>query len=678
MNANDNAPDAAAAPAEAPQPAPKPWYVPDTDLLIAKLATAVFFLAILFFYPFADVYEFDPDEGNRLMIAKLVSEGHSLYSDIWNDQPPLMTYILRIWCGIFGWEVNAARVLTLILASVMAFAGYDAIRTAFSTSETLGGRVAGHVGGLTWMLLLPIVDQFLRLSVSAMVGLPSIAFAVLSVWGFVRWVVSSRQSWLIASGVFMGCSLMIKAFTGFLLPILGLAILICAFFALRKGQPYWKVLPAPALWSVVVIGFCALLLLAIVPISDFDQLYKPHAAGAQVDIGSAENPSLARLASYVEMEQWLFVLAGVGAIGVAVRQKWALLVFAAWCVLGYIGLRNHAPIWYHHGLLITIPAALLSGALVASVIDGAWPFQLRLTSFASLGIGAAGIIFFGLLIAQYQQQPYFTFAQQLEGQSAQHRFYTALVGEIQQLNPDNNVIVTDRQMYALNAGVSIPPDHGLTTSKRVDTGNLTTEEILAEINEYQPNQIVLVRAVLKALGRDIATATISDYQPLVNRPGEALIMIKRALFPEDPASLLTAAAAEVPEAGFAWVLIGDQQRQSGDLVAAIASYERALSAQLDPRSFMQVASFYVQQRAFSQDPAVRNPAKAEPVLQAMLPFMRGRQLGSYYEFAGQVAAAGGNRPAAVERLTKALQIAQQANDTAAMQRINAMLQRLRQ
>jgi hypothetical protein len=665
-------------PTDVDVPKPRPWYSPDPDVLIARLVAAAFFLSILLLYPYSEVYEFDPDEGNRLMIAKLVSEGHALYGEIWNDQPPLMTFVLRAWCGIFGWDVNAARVLTLILASVMAFAGYDAIRTAFSVSGRFSSRVAGHVGGLVWVLLLPLVDTFLRLSVSAMVGLPSIAFAVLAVWAFVHWTVSNRQSWLIASGVLMGCSLMIKAFTGFLLPILGVAILITATLCLRKGDPLWKVLPAPAIWSVAVIGFCAALLLAVVPIGDFSQLVAPHLKGTDVDIGGADDASLVRLASYVGQAKWLFWLAGIGVVAVAVQRKWSLLVVAAWCVVGYVGLRNHAPIWYHHAVLITIPAALMAGALFAAVIDGLWPFRLRVETLVSAVTGISGVVVLVLLLVQFAGRPHPTFGEMRQAESARHRYFTALIDEVQKLNPGNTVIVTDRQMYALNAGVSIPPNHGLTTSKRVDTGNLTADEFISEIETYQPNQVVLVRAVLKALGNEIGRAIANDYEPLIMIPRQAAVYVRRSIMPEDRLALLTAAAEAEPESGFAWVLIGQERLKRGDGPAAMYAYERALSGDLDPRTYLQLAQQYIQQRAFSQDPTIRNPAKAEPVLQRMLELSGGRMPHSYYELAAAVAAAQGNRASAIERLRIALQLAQQAGDQIAIQRINTSLQRFQQ
>lgn len=683
MDTETTTPSADASPGQSPPediapPKQRPWYSPDPDVLIARLVAAAFFLSILMLYPYSDVYEFDPDEGNRIMIAKLVSEGHALYGDIWNDQPPLMTFVLRAWCGIFGWDVNAARVLTLLITSVMAFAGYDAIRTAFSSDGTLSSRVAGHVGGLVWVLLLPLVDTFLRLSVSAMVGLPSIAFAVLAVWAYVRWTVSNRQSWLIASGVLMGCSLMIKAFTGFLLPIMGVAVLITAYLCMRKGDPLWKVLPAPAIWSAAVIGFCAALLLAVVPISDFSQLVAPHLKGADVDIGGADDASLRRLAAYVGQAKWLFWLAGIGVVAVALQRKWSLLVFAAWCVVGYIGLRNHAPIWYHHAVLITIPAALMAGALFAAVINGLWPFRLRIVTLASAVTGIPGVVVLIVLLVQFAGRPHSTFSELRLAESARHRYFTALIGEIQKLAPGNNVIVTDRQMYALNAGVSIPPNHGLTTSKRVDTGNLTADEFISEIEKYQPNQVVLVRAVLKALGNDIGQAIAKDYEPLIMIPRQAAIYVLRSILPEDRLALLTAAAETEPESGFAWVLIGQEQSKRGDGPAAMNAYERALSGDLDPRTYMQLAQQYIQQRAFSKDPAIRNPAKAEPVLQRMLALSGGRMPHTYYELAAAVAAAQGNRASAIERSRIALQLAKQAGDQAAIQRINAALQRIQQ
>ena len=62
----------------------------------------LFFLFVWSWHPFHDVFEFDPDEGNNVIKALMLAEGHALYAEIWSDQPPLFTHLLRGWFALTG------------------------------------------------------------------------------------------------------------------------------------------------------------------------------------------------------------------------------------------------------------------------------------------------------------------------------------------------------------------------------------------------------------------------------------------------------------------------------------------------------------------------------------------------------------------------------------------------
>ncbi len=52
--------------------------------------------------PYADPRDWDYDEGINLMKVLLVDRGYALYTDIWSDQPPLLTAMLSWWFKPFG------------------------------------------------------------------------------------------------------------------------------------------------------------------------------------------------------------------------------------------------------------------------------------------------------------------------------------------------------------------------------------------------------------------------------------------------------------------------------------------------------------------------------------------------------------------------------------------------
>ena len=57
---------------------------------------------VILFYPFRFAFELDADEGVNLMKSLLVNQGAELYTDVWSDQPPVLTYLIAALFQIVG------------------------------------------------------------------------------------------------------------------------------------------------------------------------------------------------------------------------------------------------------------------------------------------------------------------------------------------------------------------------------------------------------------------------------------------------------------------------------------------------------------------------------------------------------------------------------------------------
>ena len=78
-----------------------PWQA-RVDRWGALASGAAFALVMLCLYNFAAPFEFDSDEGVNVMKALLLAHGHALYSEVWNDQPPLLSWFLRCRGSVSG------------------------------------------------------------------------------------------------------------------------------------------------------------------------------------------------------------------------------------------------------------------------------------------------------------------------------------------------------------------------------------------------------------------------------------------------------------------------------------------------------------------------------------------------------------------------------------------------
>jgi hypothetical protein len=445
----------------------------------------LFFAGVALTVPIADPREFDFDEGVNLIKALLVRRGFSLYSQIWSDQPPLFTALLARWFAWFGESVTSSRFLVLLFSALLLWSFFQVVRRTTSWPAALAATVA-----------LVLSEQYVRLSVSVMIGLPALALAMLSVYLFV--VASDKANdaqrpWLMAlSGLVFALSLQTKLFTvvvGLVLAgYLALDIVLC----LRRGQSPRRSLTLAIAWSATLLAvFLGLGLL----LSSFnlDQLLGTHLGGQTRAAFSIEDNvrfigrALVRHAPYV-------LLALAGGVWAARRSKRQVILPAGWLVLALVALLAEKPVQYHYALLLTIPLAWLSAYGVdACIAVFAGLGRASKPAVAWLGrLGGASLAVVLPVLMVFQLVP------------LQLRLPKEVLGGIpydgwvlSRLCPNGHadpaLVWSDRPYYAFLAGQPEPPGIAVVTGKRFASGQLDEGEILAALQAARPRYVVLER-----------------------------------------------------------------------------------------------------------------------------------------------------------------------------------------
>ncbi len=152
----------------------------------------------------------DGDEAFNLAKARLVSAGHTLYGDVWSDQPPLFTWMLAAWERLLGIglydDATAGRVLVLWLSSVVVFVAADLARRA--AGETPRRVAAACVAAVVLVLGS---KAFLQLAGSIMIGLPALSLATLSLYlAFLATRARWQTGWSAVAGVVLGLAFLVK------------------------------------------------------------------------------------------------------------------------------------------------------------------------------------------------------------------------------------------------------------------------------------------------------------------------------------------------------------------------------------------------------------------------------------------------------------------------------------
>jgi 4-amino-4-deoxy-L-arabinose transferase-like glycosyltransferase len=451
--------------------------------LLPLLLPLLFFITMFLFFPFRERFEFDVDEGYEGMKALLLARGHPLYTETWSDQPPLFTYLLAVCIRFFGTDINATRVLVLLFSTALLAVAAQIL------GATWGGWHA--LAGVLFIFLLPFYNT---LSVSVMVAVPIMTFSMFSLLALMAWHERHQERWLILSALALVLAVFTKLFMAFLAPIFILGLLLDERARLREGHSWPKILRPALLWSLTfaLITFAAGVIL-VGPIG-IKQVLGIHLSApinkAYLDLIQS------RSITYYLVDSWpILFLATIGYHFVVLERRWISYYLLVWTTFAFIMLFFYAPVWYHHQLLITFPAAMLAGIAVGEALRSL-PQILRARPLpnrqAILTFSTLAGLFFTLItrlpatLPDFDRPPvYITKAAHTPW--AGQMFLTKMTNHASK----THWVVTTLTMYAFRTGLSVPPVLAVPSYKRIANGELTEEQIIAIVDEYKPEQVLL-------------------------------------------------------------------------------------------------------------------------------------------------------------------------------------------
>ncbi len=449
------------------------------------ISVAAFFLLIFLFYPFRARFEFDPDEGINAIKALMLARGFPLYSQIWSDQPPVFTYLLAITLRLTRFDINIARTFVLILSSILLLSAALFVRLSWSTLHALFA-----------VLLIALLPFYASLSVSVMIGLPALTFAMLSLLALGAWHTSRRNFWLFISALALGLSAFTKIFTLFLVPIFLLGILM-DYQPASNQKHIWRSRLTPAfLWGVSFTALSLLVSLIFIGPAYLPELFNTHLAARTVELYESLGKTLS-ITAYIR-PSWPFVLlAFCGSVFAIIQKKWLTFYLLAWSATAYLLLAFHTPVWYHHQLLVTVPLAMLAAIGIAEAVLT----LLRNRSLHSLIqwetlIALVSIAGFVLILVARVPPIYYNFrlpAYLIEPVAKPAGHEEEILSNLRQYAANSNWIFTDVPMYAFRVGLPIPPPLAVISEKRLTTGTLSEDDIIKYVDEYQPAEILLGR-----------------------------------------------------------------------------------------------------------------------------------------------------------------------------------------
>lgn len=466
-------------------------------IFVSILLPLVFTVAMLLFFPFRYRFEFDFDEGVNLIKAMLSMRGYRLYTDVWSDQPPVFTALLALGFKFLGLKVTAGRLLVLGFSTLLLI----------STTDYLY-RKWGFLQAISGIVLIVTLPFYTTLSVSIMIGLPSIAFAMMALTLLTRWQETDKTSWLLLSATFLGLSMMTKIWTVILAPIFFAGILIHKSGYRRGKINLHECIRPLILWSLGFILVAVAILLLLVGPDNIDQLISPHLEASKTDRMQAL-ASEGRLVGFLDDSIMLFILAPFGVYTAFKSKGWHAFYLVAWALAATLLLSWNAPFWYHHQLLITIPTAMLGSIAIGSALVELYRRLRTSMLWKSMTLFHLTVLLLSVVLA-YQRIPksFNNFRLDLPNLGTYDPVDDVdfeIVGLIGKYADKTHYLFTDRPMYAFRSGMAVPPGLAVITQKRYITGQPTQDEITAILEETKPEQVIISRFSIPAVQKYMET-----------------------------------------------------------------------------------------------------------------------------------------------------------------------------
>jgi len=410
------------------------------------------------------------DEGVCLVKARMVKLGYPLYKEIWSDQPPLFIELLALAFAIFGEHVAVGRIV------VICFGVVGLLSVAMIAYE-LGGAWAAAAAAV----ILALSPYFFALSRAVMVGLPSVCLATASVAFALLYLRTGLKRWLLLTGLFFAASLLVKLVSTFIIAILVLVVLLRV----------WKVRDwRKAFWDLILLGLAIVVPIILCVLAYDKRAMLEQIAGTYFVSKKAypANPlfNLGEIWHHLGTNNFgMAALALYGLWALWVKRSTPGLVIFVWLIITFFILATHSPLWWHHLALLFFPLAVLAGVgmdywgkNLASLAKGVAFKHLR------LAFGLAALLMYLVGLPQMIRMDIWL----IEGPKL--RSSQKAVPFVEAITNPEDFVVTDELMIAFRAKRKVPPSLCVPSEKRIEAGELTSEELIKVSQEYNVRAVI--------------------------------------------------------------------------------------------------------------------------------------------------------------------------------------------
>ena len=445
-------------------------------------------------------FSWDYDEGVHLMQARMMRNGFRLYADIYTDQPPLFVTMLVGSFALAGESVTTARATCVVCALV----GLGAV-------GWIAQRLRGGLAGACAVALLGVSPEILKYARVAAGDLPAGCMAALAVALALGYLWSGKLFLIPLAGASFALSLLIKPTSvGAIVP---LSVAVLGGSVLHGRARTWRAgVVGPGL---LVLSTVLVLTAGLVPYDwrGFSEQvigqYRQARAVFPLDVWA----NVQVVGGLLWRNAGLLILAVYGYFALSSGMRPVGALISGWAIAELILCLFHSPLWPGHLSPTLLPLGVLAGVGLGGAVERGVEVlrgRRRLDWLTGLGLDAMLLLVITLPGLVQRDSQLFR-APVSEGEDE-------AVVLLAQVTDTDDYVITDNQMAAFRAGCQVPPPLCNTSIKRVLTGNLTTDQVIAVSEAFQPRAVLLWSCCRLLKLEDYVRYVTANYELLYSAP----------------------------------------------------------------------------------------------------------------------------------------------------------------
>lgn len=418
------------------------------------------------------LYLLDYDEGVYLCSARMMAQGHDLYTAVFSSQPPAYLPLLALAFRLGGDTVASGREVSVVAALV-----------SLCAVAWIAWRLAGPSAAPLALFGLGCASAFFREARVAQAEMPALALALAALAALFAAERRRTRGWIAVGGACFATGALVKFLVA---PLVcpALLLLVAGPSALVAARPRRLVRVDGAtarrllIFAAAGAAACVLLLLPWNPAAVYDQSVRFHEA-----MRRAFPLELSR--NVREIEGALLYCVGLtitaaGGVLILLRKRplaaaWLLL----WAAANALFIAYHTPLYYHHLTLLLPPLAVAASANVLWLA----PLHRAARTLCLVGLGLL------LTVGSYPEaalsQGRLEFfwmprhdAENLNEVADDEAREREVVSLIRQQTRPGELVVSDQQMQVFRADRPTPPQLCDTSMARARTGYLTGDDAI--------------------------------------------------------------------------------------------------------------------------------------------------------------------------------------------------------